>query len=83
MSLGSVRPEHPPLLVADHASAPLEVADQASALKRIALDVDLQDSASQRAACALISVIDGAFAAVSSRNATARPKISPMVWPAS
>ena len=47
------------------------------------LDVDLRDRATHDAACALISVIEGAFAAVSSRNATARPKISPIVWPAS
>ena len=54
-----------------------------SGLRIIFLDVDLHDSAAHDAACALISVIDGAFAAVSSRNATARPKISPRVWPAS
>ena len=45
------------------------------------LDVDPRDRATQDAACALISVIEGAIAAVSSRNATARPKISPIVWP--
>ena len=36
----------------------------------------------QRAACALASVMAGVSAAASLRNAAARPKVSPMVWPA-
>src|SRR5712692_6296617 len=42
-----------------------------------------RDSALQGVVCALGSVSEGASAAASLRNAVARVKVSPMVWPAS
>jgi hypothetical protein len=44
---------------------------------------ELMRASPQRPVRALAAAMEGVFAAASLRNAGARPKVSPMVWPAS